>query len=143
MELENLENHSKLNNSHFDWHRRRKVKKRLIDFTSATSTSRTPTQLNVSSSTILPISITSTHSQKVTEVENVSLSPEQWLDRFYNGKKHLRAKQFSKKKEKLQSGTKVKNMEEVNPTKSTSDETIGKKCILIINSNLNYLVYMY
>ena len=129
MELENLENHSKLNNSHLDWHKRRKVKKRLTDSTSTTTTtSSSSLPVTVSSTTFLPISIASTESLATEKVEDVSLTPEQWLDRFYNGKKHLRAKHFSKKK--IQNGPRVKIMEQVNHTNFNSDQTLGKKCFV-------------
>ena len=97
--LERLENHSRLDRSEAREGRiwRRKVKRRLVssplqreNVTSDSEQHLTTTEASTTTSTTsIP-----------RQIESTSLSPEDWLEQFYNGKNLLRSKQIRKKMNK-------------------------------------------
>ena len=97
--LERLENHSRLDRSEDREGRiwRRKVKRRLVssplqreNVTSDSEQHLTTTEASTTTSTTsIP-----------RQIESTSLSPEDWLEQFYNGKNLLRSKQIRKKMNK-------------------------------------------
>ena len=115
LNLERLENHSRLDRSEAREGRiwRRKVKRRLVSSPlkseNVTSHSERQQQLKMpettTSTTSLRTTAFTTSSTTITtakphQIESTSLSPEEWLEQFYNGKSLLRSKQTRKQMSK-------------------------------------------
>ena len=98
---DSLENHSG-NKNLSEFVRKRKVKKRLANLNNSTTNSE-------QSSSILNIDENLSTLESTTISNTEVLSPEEWLENFYNGKNLLRSKQKSKQIKKPKKNEKFKN----------------------------------
>ena len=119
---DSLENHSRLNKKS-EFVRKRKVKKRLANLHNSTVISGQSSAIN-NSKVDENLSKLETSTTSNTEF----LSPEQWLENFYNGKKVLLSKQKSKQiKKQNNHNEKFKNFPMIQKHKTDNSNEIDIK----------------
>ena len=119
---DSLENHSRLNKKS-EFVRKRKVKKRLANLHNSTVISGQSSAINNSK---VDENLSKLETSKTSNTE--FLSPEQWLENFYNGKKVLLSKQKSKQiKKQNNHNEKFKNFPMIQKHKTDNSNEIEIK----------------